>query len=161
MGTPTADRDAEAPATDADVGGARQRRRRLRNALDELETALAHASRPREAWAERVTEVFGRLVTAMEDHVAETEGPDGFFDQVIRDAPHAGQWVERLRREHDAMHASIRKLVSRVNSGIESGDDVESLRDGGLDFIRLANQHRQRGADLLYDAYQVDIGGEH
>ncbi|MGH3441502.1 MAG: hypothetical protein ACRDUY_05555 [Nitriliruptorales bacterium] len=161
MGTPAAGRDAEAPATDADVGGARQRRRRLRTALDDLEDALARASRPREAWAQRVAEAFDRVVTAMEDHVAETEGPDGFFDQVVRDAPHVGQWVERLRREHDLMHAAARRLVNRVHSGIVSDDDVEELRTGGLDFIHLANEHRQRGADLLYDAYQVDIGGEH
>lgn len=146
--------------TDTGVGGARQRRRRLRTALDELEAALARASRPRDEWTERISETVERMVTALEDHVAETEGPDGFFDRVLRDAPHAGASVERLRREHDQLHATIRRLGRLLTDGSVSDDDVEALRETGLELIHLGNRHRQRGADLLYDAYQVDIGGE-
>lgn len=158
MDVPTAGRDEDAPAKEADVGGVVQRRRRLRGALDELESALARAGRPRDVWTERVAEAVARLATAMEDHVTETEGPDGFFDTVLRDAPRAANGVERLRREHDTMHAAIRGLANRLRAGADGDDEVELVREEGLDLIHLTNRHRQRGADLLYDAYQLDIG---
>ena len=33
-------------------------------------------------------------------------------------------------------------------------------RQRGATFLGMLSRHRQRGADLVFDAYQTDIGGE-
>ena len=37
---------------------------------------------------------------------------------------------------------------------------VESIRDAAITLMGLLVRHRQRGADLVYEAYDVEIGGE-
>jgi hypothetical protein len=37
---------------------------------------------------------------------------------------------------------------------------VEAIRDLGTTLLGHLARHRQRGADLVYEAYQADIGGE-
>ena len=39
-------------------------------------------------------------------------------------------------------------------------EDVDEVRDAGLALLGRLSRHRQRGADLIWDAYQTDIGGE-
>lgn len=36
---------------------------------------------------------------------------------------------------------------------------VDSLRDGVVKILSELTRHRQDGADLIYNAYDVDIGG--
>ena len=38
--------------------------------------------------------------------------------------------------------------------------DVDSIRESATTFLGRLSRHRQRGADLVFDAYQTDIGGE-
>ena len=56
--------------------------------------------------------------------------------------------VSRFAREH----------VTMVLTG--DGDDVTRIRELGTRLLGALVRHRQRGADLVYEAYQVDIGGE-
>jgi hypothetical protein len=37
---------------------------------------------------------------------------------------------------------------------------VELARGWASDLLRELSRHRQRGADLVYEAYATDIGGE-
>jgi len=38
--------------------------------------------------------------------------------------------------------------------------DVDSVRDLGTALLGRLVRHRQRGSDLVFEAYEVDIGGE-
>ena len=38
--------------------------------------------------------------------------------------------------------------------------DVDEVRDGGTALIAALVRHRQRGSDLMYEGYTVDIGGQ-
>jgi hypothetical protein len=45
-------------------------------------------------------------------------------------------------------------------SGDRSDGDVDHVRELGTTLLGALVRHRQRGADLVFEAYQVDIGGE-
>ncbi len=38
--------------------------------------------------------------------------------------------------------------------------DVKGIREAGTSLLARLSRRRQRGADLVFDAYQIDIGGE-
>ena len=40
-----------------------------------------------------------------------------------------------------------------------TNDDVADLRERGTDLLARLSRHRQRGADLIFEAYDTDIGG--
>ncbi|HYU67411.1 MAG TPA: hypothetical protein VEK09_11695 [Jatrophihabitantaceae bacterium] len=44
--------------------------------------------------------------------------------------------------------------------GVSSPEHVAQLRTRGIDLLTRLDKHRQRGADLVFEAYETDIGGE-
>jgi hypothetical protein len=50
-------------------------------------------------------------------------------------------------------------LLTRLSEPIVS-TDVEAVRELAIALLAKLSRHRQRGADLVYEAYQTDIGGE-
>ncbi len=137
-----------------DLDPVRAGRRRLRHALVEVEQALAHPGvRGEEAWYERVTRALDRFASALSDHVASNEDTDGLFADVLDRAPRLVSRIERLRVEHDEMASRAERLRERCRAR----DEVEDIRRDALDLLRVSVRHRQRGADLLYEAYEQDI----
>jgi hypothetical protein len=45
-------------------------------------------------------------------------------------------------------------------SGQVHGDDVADVRAMGVALLGRLVRHRQAGADLVYEAYEADTGGE-
>jgi hypothetical protein len=68
---------------------------------------------------------------------------------VIADAPRLAHTVENLESDRRAILAALDILASRKADRAVAEDLVERL-----------TQYRQRAADLLYQAYGVDLGGE-
>ena len=67
--------------------------------------------------------------------------------------------MNRLQRDH----AGISKQFTEVHALLDApeGDiDVDAVRLCLTDLIGLLVRHRQRGADLLWDAYATSLGGE-
>ena len=64
-----------------------------------------------------------------------------------------------LTREHKLIQAQIDGLLARVTTphGVEEVDRVRGL---GTALLGRLVRHRQRGSDLVFEAYEVDIGGE-
>ncbi len=135
----------------------RDRRERLRGALIDLEQALSGAAGRSYAWGDRVSTAAKEFHAALEDHVVMTERDGGLFSQVLLESPRLESAVKRLRKEHEDMLERATKLLERCQGDLPEAEDVEGLRDDGTDLLRLAARHRQRGADLLYSAYEVDI----
>lgn len=142
------------------VRGARKRRKRLRQCMDELEATIAAPAPMRERmWSQALASALDTLADAFEHHVTETEAAGGFLQQVTADAPRLHPAVKRLRKDH----ADIGVLVAdlRTRAGEATGDEEPSpaqLRAQALDLLGRLAQHRQSGADLIYEAYLVDIG---
>jgi hypothetical protein len=106
------------------------------------------------AWRHGVAAELRRLRAAFGTHIELTEGPDGLYAELLVDAPRLVHQVNHLGREHETMSAALDALARRVDA------EPEWVRGWGSELLRELSRHRQRGADLLYEAYATDIGGE-
>jgi hypothetical protein len=96
------------------------------------------------------------LRSALQRHVVETEADGGLLNQILTDAPRLANAVYRLRQDHVELSDAVAALLIRPAPG--NGDSA-AIRDAGLSLLGQLARHRQRGADLLYEAYNVDVGG--
>jgi len=138
----------------------RKRRRLLRHRMEDLEATIAAPAPGREkAWAREVISSLGALRSAFEHHVTETESPGGFLQQLTTEAPRLAPAVGRLRKDHSEINLRIQNLLNSAGT-IATGEHCspEELRTAALELLRRLARHRQRGADLIYEAYLVDIG---
>lgn len=152
--------DGQPEGIDDAVEVVRERRRLLRHCMDDLEATIAAPAPGREKkWAGEVASSLDALASAFEHHVAETESRDGFLHQLTMDAPRLDPAVGRLRRDHVEIRLLIENLQTSAR-GATRGEDPspEDLRTAALELLGRLAQHRQRGADLIYEAYMVDIG---
>ena len=65
--------------------------------------------------------------------------------------------VRLLTREHAAIAGVLTALQHAVEMPGVSADELRGLAEH---LLRTFSRHRQRGADLLWQAYQTDLGGE-
>ena len=77
--------------------------------------------------------------------------------QILDDAPRLESAVEIIRQEHGVLCEEIDQALDMVDPKHET--DPEAMREIVLDVTKLLYRHRQRGSDLVYEAYDVDIGG--
>jgi hypothetical protein len=108
-------------------------------------------------WSERVSTRLRALRSAFAEHIVVTEGEDGLYAELLEHAPRLHRRVQVLIREHAAIAVSMSALQRRADL---PGSRVDELRRCGGEVLRALSRHRQRGADLVYDAYETDIGGE-
>lgn len=132
----------------------RERRLRLRTALTDLESALARPTTEPGRWRERVLISLRRLAADLEAHVRDTEAPGGFLEQVLTEAPWLSPRVRELRREHAHLSTEATAAVSTV----EGSAGVATVRSAAEGLARDVERHRHRGAELLLDAYELDLG---
>jgi hypothetical protein len=78
---------------------------------------------------------------------------------VVANAPRLAHAVHRLVAEHSVITELVDQLASRARN-TSTSNDVAELRRGGTALLGRLVKHRQRGADLVFEAYQTDIGGE-
>jgi hypothetical protein len=105
-------------------------------------------------WRRRVAAELPRLRAAFATHVELTEGPGGLYAEVLADEPRLVRQVNHLGREHATVLEALDALARHVDT------DPEQVRGWGSHLLRALARHRQRGADLVYAAYAVDLGGE-
>ncbi|WP_446212809.1 hypothetical protein [Micromonospora sp. IBSANI012] len=108
-------------------------------------------------WRERVIVHLTPVRRGFAEHVRITEGPAGLYAEVLAQAPRLHRGVRLLTREHAAIVAALADLQRAVE---RPGVCAEELRRRTDDLLRALSRHRQRGADLLWQAYQTDLGGE-
>lgn len=135
---------------------ARQHRPTLLGDMHALARALAAPlGEPR--WRERVIIHLGPVGQAFAEHVAVTEGPTGLYAELLHQAPRLDRGVRLLTREHAAIATAMATLQHVAEA---PGVPVEELCGRAAQLLRALHRHRQRGADLLWEAYQADLGGE-
>jgi hypothetical protein len=179
----TAEGAQMSPDSGAHLSEVRRRRAELFESITHLEHALAAPVPGRQKrWATRVAEALEELSDDFRDHVVLMEGAEGLNVRLIRRAPRMAHQVERLTKEHTALSKMIGELSALVEHAQGSMEQGESTRGeptqgestsedaipGGWDEVRvLGNKlvgalsgHRQRGADIVYEAFAVDIGGQ-
>ena len=135
----------------------RVRRDAFYEAIIELEQALAvPAGDDPQGWGAMLASPIESMREILAGHIVATEGPDGFYDEILDQAPRLARGVERLRSEHEPLLQDTVALAARLGS-VAGDDDVDAVRADALGLIQRLLAHRHRGAELVYDAYAVDI----
>jgi hypothetical protein len=150
----------EPTATQHDVTALRRHRAELLDSLRAVEQALAApAVGDVNAWSQRVSVALVELEADFREHVARTEGADGLYRGLLEVAPRLSNVVRTLTADHSRIRTSIGQLVATTGEPVVAAD-VKAIREAGTSLLARLSRHRQRGADLVFDAYQTDIGGE-
>ncbi len=131
-----------------------RRRIALREVMERIEASAARASGQPD-WSSRMAADLAELKDALDAHVSEVEESGGLFDDVIERAPHLTPMVDALRRDHAALLAEAAETLdlARAPGGVEPA----LLRRRVLIVLRQLVEHRQDGAELLFDAYNVEL----
>lgn len=139
----------------------RRRRAELRVAMGELERALAAPAGPGavSAWVAGLHAALAGLYEDFTHHVEVTEGPDGLYAELARHSPRLAHAVLRLTEEHADVRRRLEELLTWADVGNEDAS-VPQARAAATDLLVVLMRHRQRGADLMFEAFHVDIGGE-
>lgn len=145
--------EGSGPEDPAALEAARDRRVELKQAMSALEVAAAGAAGD-PAWVDAMRSALADMGEAFDAHVVEVEAADGLLAELIDDCPRLSPKVERLRNEHPALGEQIARCQARLDEA-----DPQELRNEVLDLLFALVRHRHAGADLVYDAYNVDIGG--
>ena len=138
----------------------RRRRAELGESMAALNQALEQPAPGRvPAWGERVKAALVELSADLRVHEELTEAPGGLFTDVLAKAPRLEGAVRRLTREHEELVPGVEDLIVRADRATDL-KAVKALRQACGELLHRLARHRQAGADLVYEAYVVDIGGE-
>ncbi len=151
-------RDPDVPPAFAE---ARRRRTDLHRALIGVERAISGPAVGREAdWAAEVAVGLKELLRTIDEHVAAVERPMGLYDEITARAPRLSRQIERLKDEHPLMRDATRSVADRLETApIGESWPLDDARDELQRLLGRIVRHRQLGADLVWEAYNLDIGG--
>src|SRR4029077_11421405 len=138
----------------------RRHRAELRDSMGALEDALAApATADHARWAQRVHVALVDLSGDFREHIDITEGPSGLYRDLLETSPRLSGAVARLTGEPWLIRGQDDNVLARVTAPAVV-EDVDRVRDLGTALLGRLVRHRQRGSDLVFDAYDFDIGGE-
>jgi hypothetical protein len=141
---------------------AKARRATLHDAIVHLEMAISSPAAGRiPQWTDLVVKEMTGVKDAFDQHILVTEKPGGLYEEIITRAPRLDGTVRRLKEEHPEIDAKLDAMLRRLKEVPIGGDEwqLDTARDDLQRFIGIVIRHRQRGADLVWEAYNVDIGG--
>lgn len=142
-----------------DLDPLRRRRAELLESLKLVEEALAAAAIGRSAvWGERVNGALDQLARDFGVHIDVTEGPDGLHQSILSGDLRLANPVQALTDEHVVIRGAIADLCAATGVPV-AGTDVPEIREQANQLLGQIIRHRQRGADLVYEAFHTDIGG--
>lgn len=140
---------------------ARRRRADLHASLVKVEEAVSGPAAGRaDQWAAEVINRLTGLRDALDEHIEVTERRGGLYDEITGRAPRLANAVERLKAEHPEMRSAISQMIERLQA-TPVGDawPLDKARDDLQRLLGRVVKHRQLGADLVWEAYNLDIGG--
>jgi hypothetical protein len=145
-----------------DAGGierSREHRRGVRQACLDLEETLARPpDQDLEKWTADTAARFRQLTEAFQHHAEQSEGPNGLLVEIVEIAPRLANKVDQVKREHEVLLAELARLEGEAGNQADLNPSG-AIRAEGLRLLQDLAAHRQRGADLIYEAYSVDVEG--
>lgn len=108
------------------------------------------------AWADRVVNRVQLVRTAFVAHVESSEGVDGGYADAARSDGRLTFRAHQLAREHAALDSRLTGLVDLARSPDVRPVAIRRPVEAALAELR---RHRERGADLVFEAFQFDLGG--
>jgi hypothetical protein len=136
----------------------RAHRSELRDSVAAVDDALAAPISRQEQWLERVHAALAELAHDFDVHIDLTEGQGGLYEDVRSSSPRLSGRVRRLTDEHVRYAAHLDSLLVRLD-GNGPIDDPLALREEVTTLMGQLVRHRQSGSDLVFEAYEVDLGG--
>ncbi|EAQ00338.1 hypothetical protein JNB_09204 [Janibacter sp. HTCC2649] len=137
----------------------RAHRAELGESLAALDAALALPLGLGVLWRRRVRAALTELAHDLRDHRAITEEPGGLYADAVARAPRLASVSKVQMDEHLDFVEIVQRLLGERDEGLESAEAVAAHRETATELVGRIIRHRQRGADLIYEAYEVDIGG--
>jgi len=137
------------------TGEAAQRRDRMQACLDALDRAGALADGD-PTWREVAWQAVDDAGATWARHVPATEAPDGILADVLAREPRLAHLVDTLQADHREVAALLDEAAAAIAA--EGGDEASARRAVARLRDRMA-RHHAAGAELLYEAYAVDLGG--
>lgn len=146
-------------STPTELDAVRARRAELRETINLMEAALAAPARGRAVvWGEVVHASLMMIADDFGAHIEVTEGPGGLHQAILAGDIRLANAVEALTAEHAQIAEEIAALAADSQAPVTEAD-VDDLRDRATQLLGHLSRHRQRGADLIYEAYATDVGG--
>ncbi|TQN45811.1 hypothetical protein FHX52_2511 [Humibacillus xanthopallidus] len=136
----------------------RTRRAELHDSLSAVDLALESAIGRGGVWRERLHAALAELAHDFSDHVEVTERPGGIYDRISASAPRLVPAIERQRAEHRDFAEAIDGFLAVLEHG-GTVADLPAFREEVTTLVGRLRRHRQVGGDLVYEAYEVDLGG--
>lgn len=137
---------------------ARKHRAGLRVAIGSVERALASAAHGRvAAWSGDLRTELSALADALDAHVELTEASDGLLADIAASAPRLAHRVQKAKEDHVVLRAAVARALEVLPPGDGADAGVERARDRVVELLTALVRHRHLGADLVYEAYNVDI----
>jgi Ala-tRNA(Pro) deacylase len=130
-------------------------REKLHDSLQALSRSISAPVGQGQRWCHRVDRSLLRVAAALDEHISETEGPDGVLREIVEQAPRLWREVDALEVDHTTLAESCREIQENLSRRASP----QATRRRALKLIERFEHHRHRGADLAYEAFGVDIGG--
>jgi hypothetical protein len=160
--SPTVLDDQPAVVTSEDLARHLERvrlhRAELRESVAAVDLALEAPIVRGGMFRERVRAALAELAHDFDDHIALTESPGGIYDRALRMAPRLTGRVNRLLAEHQDLREAIHGYLAVLEHGGTMAD-LPVFREELTVLLGRLVRHRQKGGDLVYEAYDVDLGG--
>ena len=136
------------------LSAAGERRVKLKEAVSRAErSAASPMSMP--SWRDYVVRELEGLRIALDQHVEAVEGTDGLFAELTELSPRLIHKIHAVRDEHPELCKGVADVLE-----LAKGDaPAAAVRQAVTDVLFAIVRHRQHGADLVFDGYNVDIGG--
>jgi len=125
--------------------------------MQQVELAAA-APTAKQSWMIDLQHSLRQLEIAVNEHIVDVQSPMGLLDRIVDQAPRLQRSVERTKEDHLALAESLGSLLETMDEA-DAAERPDDIRDAAMEILVALARHRQKGADLIYDAYDIDIGG--
>src|SRR3990172_2022585 len=113
-----------------------------------------------EETARRRADLHHALVEVEKAISGPPQRPEGLYDEITQRAPRLSTKIVRLREEHPSMRdGTIAAIAKLQTTGVGDAWPLNEARDDLQRLLGKIVRHRQLGADLVWEAYNLDIGG--
>jgi hypothetical protein len=137
---------------------ARGDRDRTLEAMHALELAAGNAaSGGFDAWTRSVRMALEHLESAFAEQRASYEDPIGLMTEIAQDDPRLRTWVRQLRHRWVELEATTRALRETLESSSDT-QAISEVRERVRWLMGAIRHHREREADLVFDALGLDLG---
>jgi hypothetical protein len=131
-----------------------RRRADIGDALSAVERALATASGAGTSWPAHVAQRIRELTTLVEQQVVAYNADDGVFADLVHRSPRLAPAVRKMRAVLDSFGPRLEELSAIVHTA-----PPEEVRETALALLGDIVRARQKIADLVWDAWSIDLGG--